>query len=1214
MYKKVSLATIIFLGLLCPVVCANTFTDNALNDHLWNTPGNWSDGVPVRGAGNQWGDMTVDGTTCIIDSTHVGANAAQTGGCYPGAYGGDNEMYMTGGELTVNYFNIGRGDSEVGSNGYFQMTGGTINAEGEFKIPQQFDEGTPGGAGNIVGHADLHGGTINVSGQFHMGSRIAGVWEGGIGTMDINGGTLIVSGNNTTKIQGYINNGWITAYGGVGQFELDYDVRNTDKTTLTAYVAEEAQNPNPENNATAVSPDVILSWTPGASAASHNVYFGMVNPPPFIDNQPLAQVSYDPNGLTFNTTYYWRIDEVNGQNIWDGDLWQFTTNGPPLPAQIVNPVDGAINVIPNQDLRWQAGENAVSHDVYFGTNPTPGPGEFQGNQTSTSYMPVSRDPNTTYYWRIDETNDYGTTTGDVWSFQTALPLLGDLNGDWVVDALDFEQFVIRWLDNNCFGSGWCSSADISQDTKVDYKDFAMLASEITLPSNTLPPYTDYNAMLSQEIQGKKHGFMAGNLTYYIGGHGHVWNTTEDETIGLTHPFYHDLRSRGTGMVQNASTGYGHDLASGSWDFYQFTKVAYGTVIIGATEYQYPVPTAMYWQPDKMICEYNVGGVIICEEKFIADNDAACTIITSDAPVTLKFNGQSFWSNNNSVTSTATCTFDPLENLIRIAEGGTMNVVPCNGCSSEIGVSVYDGMTTVLSSDRPMTDYSATPNGNNQWFYEFKVSCDSNGVAIVWAMDDSQTNSIAEAQSVVSDPAGKLQAKSDHMNDLLNYQIPYFRCSDQDIVDIYYYLWAINLMYYIDVDQGWEQYPHTQTAVNNFLGMHRYDAVFQIQVGSWAVDKEFYANGNALIWTALLPYAQGCGMISDNMGIGWHSGFYGPEVIAHIPGAWQIYEHSGDMAFLSDVYDFYKALFWSGVCEHWGYMFNGVESLAKMAIELGYPTDTDHWNNLVNMDNIDNWINARWDASQHIFNPQSPQGWTSLAYMGMHQFPHDLAVEMTDYWAMNSVDGFFTQVPLCTRALKDWGTLQGVDNVFIVTPDTNWYAIRGMYMHHVGNNANICALGHLKNYNMYWGIPIAPESFDINFEPWGDQYSNFNAGKILLILEGILGLSYSVIDDSFTVSDHLPMEWDYMETFVPIHENGQTQWTKVNVSRNENGPNIEKTITVEGNSRSTLNIQPWLEEKNLLTAPAGYIDQQPHGHIDYQFGNVTDQTIQIVLEN
>ena len=40
------------------------------------------------------------------------------------------------------------------------------------------------------------------------------------------------------------------------------------------------------------------------------------------------------------------------------------------------------------------------------------------------------------------------------------------------------------------------------------------------------------------------------------------------------------------------------------------------------------------------------------------------------------------------------------------------------------------------------------------------------------------------------------------------------------------------MYYVYIGKGMEQYPHTQTAVNNFLGMHNYDAMMQIKVGAW----------------------------------------------------------------------------------------------------------------------------------------------------------------------------------------------------------------------------------------------------------------------------------------------------------------------------------------------------------------------------------------------
>ncbi|MBI9017071.1 MAG: hypothetical protein JEZ07_07420 [Phycisphaerae bacterium] len=1192
------------IAMISVVALGDRFTGADPDSDLWNAAANWSTNeIPQS---NDWCEMTVDGTRCVIDASHVGDDSAKGRGVYVGCYGGDNEMYMTGGELTCQYFNIGRGDAGSQSDGFFRMTDGLIHAISEVMIPNQFNSGQ----GNISGQVDLWGGTIITDGFFLIGSRVSGASHGGVGKMDVRAGTLIVNGDSFDRIQGYINAGWITAYDGDGEFDLDYNERNAGKTTLTAFMQGIAGNLEPLDEQEQVEADVALRWTAGKNAISHNVRFDTSNPPAFVVNQPLAQCSYAPELLP-ETTYYWRIDEVGDEGITEGETWSFTTEATAGEAKNLSPLNGSEDRISGK-VFWSAGDNANSHNVYFGkTNPP----AFIGNQSldQTSYESEALDPGATYYWRIDEVNSFGSTEGQVWSFHVAQLPLGDLNADRIVDLFDLQQLLANWLDIHCLEPLWCDGADMSEDGKVNNSDFAILSSEIMAYETVQPPYTDYNAMLSQEIQDKKHGFMAGNLTYYIGGKYNTWDKAEDETLGLTHPFYHDLRSRGTGMVQDGDTGYGHDMAGGSWDFYQFTKVAYGTVIVDGTEYPNPVPEKMYWQPDKMICEYSVGGVNIREEKFIAENDAACTIITSDTPVTLKFNGQSFWSRNNSVTSTASCTYVQNDNCIRIAEGGTVTVKPNDPGPLSVGKMVYDGMTTVLTSDRPMTEYIASSDANNQWFYEFKVSCDSQGTAIVWSMHDEQSVAVANAMDIVGDPAGQKQAKSDEMNDKLNYEIPYFRCSDQDIVDVYYYLWAINLMYYIDVDKGWEQYPHTQSAVNNFMGMHRYDAVFQIRVGAWAADKEKYANGNALVWSALLPTAKHPGMVADNMGIGWHSGIYGPEVIAHVPQAWLIYEHSGDLEFLARAYAFYKPLFWNGAAGHWGYIFEAGESLCKMAETLGYPEDGSHWRSKMGLDNVQNWLNARWDAEKHIFLPQTPQGWTSFAYMAMDEFPDEWAKEMTEHWALDSVDGFFTEVPLAVRALKDWDTLHGVDNVFVVTPDTNWYATRGMYKHHVGQAANTCALGHLKNYNMYWGIPIAPESFDINFEPWGDQYSNFNTGKILLILEGMSGISYSIVDDEFEVADCMPLEWDFMEFYIPVNKDGQTNWTRVRTDRNSDGSSVEKTVTVEGNKLQKLKIQPWLDEKTLLSAPAGYIDQTPIGHIGYSFEGTEDETIVIYLQ-
>ena len=67
----------------------------------------------------------------------------------------------------------------------------------------------------------------------------------------------------------------------------------------------------------------------------------------------------------------------------------------------------------------------------------------------------------------------------------------------------------------------------------------------------------------------------------------------------------------------------------------------------------------------------------------------------------------------------------------------------------------------------------------------------------------------------------------------------------------------------------------------------------------------------------------------------------------------------------------------------------------------------------------------------------------------------------------------------------------------------------------------------------------------------------------------------------------------MEVKVPVTQPGQSDWVNVRIDRTE-GTNgvIDKTISVTGNPLPTLEIQPWLEEKALLAAPAGYTDQ-PH---------------------
>jgi len=64
-----------------------------------------------------------------------------------------------------------------------------------------------------------------------------------------------------------------------------------------------------------------LRWRPGTYAASHDVYFGTSNPPPFIGNQ--TETSLPLGTLAADTDYFWKVDEVDGSDVWVGNVESF---------------------------------------------------------------------------------------------------------------------------------------------------------------------------------------------------------------------------------------------------------------------------------------------------------------------------------------------------------------------------------------------------------------------------------------------------------------------------------------------------------------------------------------------------------------------------------------------------------------------------------------------------------------------------------------------------------------------------------------------------------------------------------------------------------------------------------------------------------------------------------------------------------------------------
>ena len=164
----------------------------------------------------------------------------------------------------------------------------------------------------------------------------------------------------------------------------EFDGAATYKGDVWSFTTEGAvTGPNPADGAVDVNPTQILRWDAGAVAASHEVYFGSdpdavknatKTSPEYKGPKALGEESYDPGKLALTTTYYWRIDEVNGVNPdspWAGNIWSFTT--------------GDFFVIDDFE-DYDAGENQIWYSWHDGLGyGTPGTADyFAGNGTGAA--------------------------------------------------------------------------------------------------------------------------------------------------------------------------------------------------------------------------------------------------------------------------------------------------------------------------------------------------------------------------------------------------------------------------------------------------------------------------------------------------------------------------------------------------------------------------------------------------------------------------------------------------------------------------------------------------------------------------------------------------------------------------------------------------------------------------------------------------------------
>jgi len=116
----------------------------------------------------------------------------------------------------------------------------------------------------------------------------------------------------------------------------EFDAIDTYKGDVWSFATPGAVGSlNPANGATDARQTLILEWIAADSASSHELYLDTdkdavrnadTSSPEYKGSMNLGSESYDVGSLEWDTTYYWRVDEVKADStVQKGLIWSFTT-------------------------------------------------------------------------------------------------------------------------------------------------------------------------------------------------------------------------------------------------------------------------------------------------------------------------------------------------------------------------------------------------------------------------------------------------------------------------------------------------------------------------------------------------------------------------------------------------------------------------------------------------------------------------------------------------------------------------------------------------------------------------------------------------------------------------------------------------------------------------------------------------------------------------
>ncbi len=296
----------------------------------------------------------------------------------------------------------------------------------------------------------------------------------------------------------------------------NYALSDTQIQFLGLSPTEYASNPIPRDGQVGVEIKKELQWTSGIyvqDTNGHDVYFGTNQNDvaaasrvshPNVTYFNVSSSIYNPGLFSFDTAYFWRVDEVNGLDLWQGPVWKFSTASfYCLDVFDSYASDSALKTVwgPKGALETSVVYSGKSMKVAYNNTAV------EASRTISDSNWAAMDVRALSVWFKGNTNVAGlyVTLNDLYTLTDVDGVnenggTVDVKTGWHQMNFDLEQFgaplnnimkislgVIPvsgtgqvYFDNICLYQQRClrgnPANDINKDCIVNFKDFAILAS------------------------------------------------------------------------------------------------------------------------------------------------------------------------------------------------------------------------------------------------------------------------------------------------------------------------------------------------------------------------------------------------------------------------------------------------------------------------------------------------------------------------------------------------------------------------------------------------------------------------------------------------------------------------------------------------------------------------------------------------------------------